>query len=146
RFVPFYYPLKFYAPRHNEELTVYRVNQNEMFLVPVRIASGREAMLIRAEATLVGGDWEAAMALINELRHNTKNYYTGEPVAPVAASNLEEAWAALKFERLIEFTLEGRRLGDRKRWKEQARPGALHPLEYIPDNHVERYGVPKEQD
>jgi hypothetical protein len=60
----------------------------------------------------------------------------------VSASSLAEAWAALKFERYLEFTLEGRRLGDRWRWRKNNTPGALHPLEYLPQETATRWKVP----
>jgi len=54
-------------------------------------------------------------------------------VTPIAPANLDEAWALLKRERGIELWLEGRRLGDLRRWQEDATPGALDPLEMLGD-------------
>ena len=81
------------------------------------------------------------------------DYFTGTPgdfsaggtMDPVSASTLEEAWAALKFERYLELSLEMRRFGDRWRWRENNTPGALHPLEYVPDKLAQKYGVPTDQ-
>lgn len=81
---------------------------------------------------------------------NMPEYFTGTPgdfsaggtLDPVTANNLEEAWAALKFERYLELHLEMRRFGDRWRWRENNTPGALHPLEYIDQRLVDKYGVP----
>ena len=79
-------------------------------------------------------------------------------MAPVEASNLEEAWSALKFERLIEFTMEGRRFGDRWRWRANPAtdapsagsgvgatdtPGEYHELEFIPPSLAARYNMPE---
>lgn len=77
-------------------------------------------------------------------------YYTGTPgdfsgagnLGPVSAANIDEAWAALKFERYLELHLEMRRLGDRWRWRENNTPGALHPLEFIDPMLVTKYGLP----
>jgi len=152
RIIPMYYPLKWIAPRGPSERTVFAPVLAQQSLIPVDLATGREALLIRAEVRLVEGDLEGGMALLNQVRTTTVdpgtgafgNYFTGEPLEPVVASNMEEAWAALKFERLLEFNMEGRRFGDRKRWALRGTPGELHPLEYLPDNHVERFGVPRE--
>jgi hypothetical protein len=78
------------------------------------------------------------------------DYFTGTPgdfsaggmMAPVVANSLEEAWAALKFERYLEMHLDMRRFGDRWRWRENNTPGALHPLEFLPQETAGPYGVP----
>jgi hypothetical protein len=44
-------------------------------------------------------------------------------LAPWTATNATEAWTALKRERGIELWLEGRRLGDFRRWAALNRPG-----------------------
>jgi hypothetical protein len=44
-------------------------------------------------------------------------------LAPWTATTDLEAWTALKKERGIETWLEGRRLGDLRRWKALSRPG-----------------------
>jgi len=76
---------------------------------PIELSSGRETMLIRAEARLRAGDLTAAMAIVNEIR-------TTVGVATKQASNLDEAWTAVKLEKLIEIWLEGRAVGERRRW------------------------------
>ena len=77
-------------------------------------------------------------------------YFTGTPgdfsgggnLAAVSASNIDEAWAALKFERYLELSLEMRRFGDRWRWRDNNTPGALDPLEYLDAKLTAKYGVP----
>lgn len=89
----------------------------------VRLSSGREMRLVEAESALRQGGWQDAMNTINGLR-------TAAGVAPwPAASSAAEAWGRLKRERGIELWLEGRRLGDLRRWKAGATPGDLSPLE-----------------
>jgi hypothetical protein len=90
----------------------------------ITLSSGREMRLIEAEADLVGGDWEAAMTTINQLR-------TDAGVGTRTATNSEEAWTFLKRERGIELWMEGRRLGDFYRWNANGTPGALDPLETV---------------
>lgn len=89
---------------------------------PMDIADGREMLLIRAEALLREGKWPDAMQIINGLRADVG-------VAPWEANSVEEAWSRLKRERGIELWLEGRRMNDLRRWKEEKTPGALHALE-----------------
>lgn len=89
---------------------------------PIRLATGREMRLLIAEAELREGRWEEAVGIINELRAATG-------VDPVSAAGSDEAWARLKRERGIELWLEGRRLGDLRRWNAESAPGALDPLE-----------------
>jgi starch-binding outer membrane protein, SusD/RagB family len=154
-----YYPLKFYAPRNAAERTVFeKPAQDQRVLIPVNLATGREMLLIRAEAALVAGNVAGAMTLINQVRTTAADprapaavgsYSTGQPLPPVTATTLEQAWTALKWERAIELLLEGRRLGDRRRWAENKTPGALNALEYVPDAQITRFaslGIKKEQD
>jgi hypothetical protein len=98
----------------------------------VNLVSGREMILIRAEAMLaagIDGDWEAAMNLINGLRASQISDLTGEPLEPWEASNATEAWTHLRRERGIELWLEARRLNDLRRWRASGTPGLEHPLE-----------------
>lgn len=76
---------------------------------PIELSSGREAMLIRAEARLRAGDSPGAMAIVNEIRLTVG-------VAQKQALNSDEAWTAMKLEKLIELWLEGRAMGERRRW------------------------------
>ena len=80
--------------------------------------------LVEAEAALRDGDMGAAVGKINEVRA-----FAG--VDPVAPSSMDEAWALLKRERGIDLWLEGRRLGDLRRWEESGTPGALDPKEMM---------------
>ena len=92
-------------------------------VAPMNVATGREMLLIRAEAMLRNGQWNEAIKLVNDSLRATVG------VAPWAATTLTEAWTDFKFERGIELWLEGRRLGDLRRWAATATPGALQPLE-----------------
>jgi hypothetical protein len=89
---------------------------------PIELSSGRETMLIRAEARLRAGDAAGAMAIVNEIR-------TLVGVTPKTYANIDEAWTAVKLEKLIELWLEGRALGERRRWfgdgPDAAAPGPL---------------------
>lgn len=89
---------------------------------PIELSSGRETMLIRAEARLRAGDAAGAMAIVNEIRGLVG-------VTPKTAATADEAWTAMKLEKLIEIWLEGRALGERRRWlgdgPDAAAPGAL---------------------
>ena len=76
---------------------------------PIELSSGREMELIRAEALLRSGDWNAALAIINGIRATVG-------VAQRTAATSEEAWTWLKLEKLIEIWLEGRAVGERRRW------------------------------
>lgn len=83
----------------------------------VNLASGREMALIRAEAALVDGNWQMAMDIINdEVRAGIVSDHTNDPIPPAVANNADEAWAALSHERRVELWLEGRRMGDLRRW------------------------------
>ena len=88
----------------------------------IPLSKGAEMRLIEAEAMLVSGDWQGALAKINTLRE-------AAGVEPAMASNTAEAWTALKRERGIVLWLEGRRLGDFFRWNRDNTPGERHPLE-----------------
>ena len=92
---------------------------------PINLVSGWEMRLIEAEVKLIAGDLDGALTSINGRR-------TALALAPVTATSLAEGWAALKRERGIELWLEGRRLGDMRRWAALSRPGALDPKEEIP--------------
>ena len=103
--VPWYFQLKYDSPDD-----------------PIKLSSGREMVLIEAEAELSSGNWANAMTLINSLRNDVG-------VDEWVAANETEAWTYLKRERGIELWLEARRLGDLRLWDENNSPGELHPLE-----------------
>jgi hypothetical protein len=91
---------------------------------PIRLTSGREMRLIEAEAKLRTSDVTGAMTSINEVRGDAGT-------TTLTATDLTDAWRLLKRERAIELWLEGRRLGDLRRWKADNTPGALDPLESV---------------
>ncbi len=82
----------------------------------INLSSGWEMRLIEAEALLVGGDIAGALAKMNIRR-------SALSLPLLTASNTTEAWEALKRERGIEMWLEGRRMGDQRRWARLNRPG-----------------------
>lgn len=92
---------------------------------PYPLVKWQEMRLIEAEALLVSGEWEDAMDVINGVRTSYVSDGTGQPLGPWTATSLEDAWRYLKRERGIELWLEGRRLGDMRRWEEQNTPGDL---------------------
>lgn len=83
---------------------------------PINLSTGWEMRLIEAESKLVAGDVTGAMTLLNRHRLALN-------LAPWTAASADEAWVALKRERGIELWLEGRRLGDFRRWSIANRPG-----------------------
>jgi len=95
----------------------------------IPLAKGSEMRLIEAEAMLRDGNSGDAIAHINDRVRGPAG------VADATAGSLDEAWAVLKEERGIVLWLEGRRLGDLRRWDEEGTPGALHPLE-VPSGSV----------
>jgi hypothetical protein len=90
---------------------------------PYPLAKWQEMRLIEAEALLQAGNVTGAMQLINALRTSYTSRTTNQPLRPWTAANATEAWTILKRERGIELWLEGRRLGDLRRWKERNTPG-----------------------
>ena len=88
---------------------------------PVNLASGREMRLLRAEAALRSGDWQAALSIVNALRFESA-------VSPVSATGVAETWTMLGRERSIELWLEGRRLGDLFRFKRDGVPGNFEDM------------------
>ncbi len=90
----------------------------------IPLSKGPEMRLIEAEAMLISGDWQGAMTKINALR-------TSRDLPEAEASDADEAWKALYFERGVVLWLEGRRLGDFWRWSQPGHSGTrdFHPLE-----------------
>jgi len=98
-------------------------------VAPIRLTSGREAALILAEAELRRGETAAAVSRINALRTAIQSQNGSGPLAPwPAPTTSEQAWTALKRERGIELWLEGRRMGDLRRWVEEGTPGAMEKV------------------
>ena len=97
----------------------------------VNLASGREMRLIEAEALLEQGQWQAAIDLINGLREGLTSDHDGTPIPQAEANSLEEGWTALKFERRVELWLEGRRMGDTRRWIAENTPGEMEDLSWV---------------
>ncbi len=95
----------------------------------VNLATGWEMRLIEAEIKLIGSDITGAMQIINT-RRNALN------VGAVTVTTAADAWTALKRERAIELWLEGRRLGDLRRWKTASRPGSYDAMEDLASRDV----------
>jgi hypothetical protein len=104
---------------------------------PISLSSGAEMELIVAEAEIRNDNWQAAMTRINDMRaaverDETNQVSSGTGVEPRSASSETEAWRWLKRERMIALWLEGRRMGDRRRWiTDDAVPNA-HPEQDLP--------------
>jgi starch-binding outer membrane protein, SusD/RagB family len=90
----------------------------------IPLAKGTEMRLIEAEARLRAGDVPGAVAKVNEVR-------TFRNLAAATAANADEAWAVLVRERGLELWLEGRRLGDLRRWADHA-PARVHASHQVP--------------
>jgi starch-binding outer membrane protein, SusD/RagB family len=91
------------------------INQNRYLSLDAEmdIVTGREMLLIRAEAALRKKDIAGATALMNASRA-TYNMATLKPLAVPATE--AEAWKTLIFERGATMYLEGRRFWDLTRW------------------------------
>jgi hypothetical protein len=92
----------------------------------IELSTGREAQLIVAESRLRANDVQGAMTIINQIR-------TAVGVTPRAATtDAATAWTWLKLEKLIDLWLEGRAVGERRRWvgdgPDAAAPGPLPAL------------------
>jgi starch-binding outer membrane protein, SusD/RagB family len=104
----------------------------------INLFSGWEMRLVEAEAILQGagsGNWNDAMTLINHVRTRNISDNDGQPLAPWVANSAEEAWTYLKRERGIELWLEGRRMGDERRWAERNTPGTLDLPQWEDPSH-----------
>ena len=94
----------------------------------INLASGREMVLLRAEALLEDEAWDEAMTLINDIRTELVSDHTEEPLEELEADNAVEAWTHLKDERRWELWLESRRMGDLRRWIENDTPGEMEDM------------------
>ncbi len=88
----------------------------------IRLSSAQEMYLIKAESALLSGSVADAVTNINAVR-------TLAGVDPITAADATEGWTMLKRERGVELWLEGRRLGDMRRWKATSAPGTYHTYE-----------------
>ncbi len=212
--VPMFYPLKGIAPRDPQREFLFfepdRAQQREQ--LQIQLVDGREMELVKAEVELRNGNWQAAMAHINNVRTATPVYpidmtdqnkfdlrlhpdeqkdWDANPdlaayfnqfsyelqdfsegadmtpmgnmmlgdrmMEPLHAMSAEEAWTYLKFERYVELSMEGRRFGDRWRWRSnpepiapssgpggELTPGKYNHLEFIPTPLAQRYDVPED--
>jgi hypothetical protein len=95
-----------------------------METTPMDMSTGTEMRLVEAEGFLNGNQMGPAVDKINEVRALAG-------VDPIAPTSMAEAWVLLKRERGIDLWLEGRRLGDLRRWQENNTPGALDPKEVV---------------
>jgi hypothetical protein len=100
----------------------YQERKYTNFTDPIDLSTGHEAMLIVAEGKLRGGDWQGALNIVNDIRREVG-------VAARVATSADQTWTWLKLEKLIDFWMEGRAFGERRRWagdgKDPAAPGAL---------------------
>ncbi len=90
----------------------------------IPLAKGTEMRLIEAEALLRQGNVSGAVAQINQVRSHHE-------LEPVSASSTSEAWTLLVRERGIELWLEGRRLGDLRRWGADATTAPFAQVEVV---------------
>lgn len=110
-----------------------------------KLASYNEMLLIKAEAALLGNDIGSALALINQVHTAVKNLKTGANLAALPVpGTLVEAWTLLKRERALDMYLDGRRLGDMRRWKANATPGTLDWPNFEAISVLFRTNVPSE--
>jgi hypothetical protein len=105
-------------------VTWYRQDKHVEKDDPINLSSGWEMRLIEAEAALAQNDLPAALAKMNIRR-------TDLGLAQITAADITAGWAALKFERAVELWLEGRRLGDLRRWRDNNVPGETHDGVYM---------------
>ncbi|MBI4502404.1 MAG: RagB/SusD family nutrient uptake outer membrane protein [Gemmatimonadetes bacterium] len=83
---------------------------------PIRLVSGREMRLVQAELALRAGDFTTAEGLINGIRAGQAVRAGSPALTSWTITNVQEGWNALRRERSIELWLEGRTMGDLRRW------------------------------
>lgn len=111
----------------------------------INLSSGREMRLIEWEKMLRDGNWQGAMDALNARRAELS-------LEPWPAANATEAWTAFKRERGIELWIEGRRMGDLRRWKATNTPGELtayeqagNPTSWLSANQTLCYDIPQDE-
>jgi len=92
---------------------------------PINLVSGREMRLIEAEAALRAEQTGTALGIINALRATLVSDHGGAVEPWPDSSDPETVWRYLKLERGIELWMEGRRLGDLRRWSEDGSPAQV---------------------
>ena len=112
----------------------YPEGKNARIDTPVRVASGWEMRLVRAEAALANNDLTEAANQMNVRRANL-----GLPLFPVPFASLAAGYTALKTERAAELWLEARRMGDIRRWMENNIPGDYIDGNYRDGNQDNQY-------
>jgi hypothetical protein len=103
---------------------------------PFNLATGKEMILIRAEAALALDQIPQAMTLINQLRTSYNDDQASQPLAAYTATTAADAWTALMNERRLELFLEGRRLFDIRRWEQADVPGDLALPNFEARSHI----------
>jgi starch-binding outer membrane protein, SusD/RagB family len=97
---------------------VWRADKYPARDTPIPLAKGTEMRLIEAEALLRSGNVTGAVGKINDVR-------THHGLTLASASTVAEAWQLLMRERGLELWLEGRRLGDLRRWAKEPTTAAF---------------------
>ncbi len=106
----------------NSKVPFYPEGKYRSQISAVTLSSGWEMRLIEAEYELaVNNDPAAAVAKMNIRRAALT------PALPaLTVTTLTQAWTDLKRERMMELWLEGRRLGDLRRWSVSGAPGVTY--------------------
>lgn len=104
-------PYDTYWPAKNYPLA-YKIRQQDNDIILMRYA---DILLLKAEALAEKGDFNDAIKIVNQIR-------TRAHVAPVSASNEEQARLAVENERQLELVLEG------QRWFDLVRTGRLQTV------------------
>jgi len=103
---------------------VWRANKYPSRNSPTAVAKGTEMRLIEAEALLRSGNVPGAVGKINEVRNH-------HGLGQASAGTPAEAWSLLMRERGLELYLEGRRLGDVRRWAEDSQSAPHVDYEFV---------------
>ncbi|MGH7574045.1 MAG: RagB/SusD family nutrient uptake outer membrane protein [Longimicrobiales bacterium] len=79
----------------------------------IALTKGTEMLVLRAEARLRAGDLAGMTDLLNQARAE----YEMDSLNP--PGSVAEAWPVMRFERAATLWIEGRRLNDLRRWKDE---------------------------